>query len=451
MIGHVRATVLVAVLATAGCASVPQIPVTYYDGLTRNAAHARSQLVVSACALRDEVGEDYALQEPSDQRAGGMAQAAGAYLASQGMVTAGPPMLLMCAGVGPDGDNPLHVVASKETKDVVLDGPLPRVLEGSAALGAEDAALIGRLYARLYRTPNTGIQHEGDAPPAPSTGLDAAELAALRAVSGADYLWLLAGDSMEISGGKFVGEAFLTAMLSLGTVVTAQVGGSSDLVALVDLQGDRVLWKKRVGDLSATSTTYVSYGKSGTPTYTPSGGPSRGVGGEGNVWASALFEPLLSPERAAVGQVQVAAEPAAELSPAPVAARVASEAPVATSKVGALSHAFADVKPPPAAATVVPVTRSQSAASAGPVPVVAAPAVPAGEVLSAPLNLYGTPTAGGAVSAVLRAGSRVSIEAVIDNASGRWLFVDAVTAQGWVPESDYRRAQVQAGDAVAAY
>lgn len=278
-----------------GCAApkpIPQ-PVDYYRQVTRDVAAKPSLLVVSGCAMRDEVGNDYYLMDSAERRARDLGAISTGYLASRGLPVTGTPVVMMCGGHSGAGSAKLEFVRSVQTKDQVTAGRFPHAFDVGAAKDPAQLATIQSVMQSVRAMPSSVVTSAGQAPSTTSLSHLATELTALRTATGADHLWVVANDRLEVSGGKVATAAFLTALVSLGTVASAPQGGSSDMVALVDLRDARIVWKKSVGSLGGSTTATPI---AGTSTYSTTSNMTPGVSAQGQAWAETMFAPLVDPD-----------------------------------------------------------------------------------------------------------------------------------------------------------
>lgn len=308
-----RSTWFFATLALAallhGCASTPAPePVEHYRGLQDKAAAAPSLLVVSACALRDEVGNDYFLIDEAETRARQIARESADYLRNQGMRLAAEPVLLMCGGYRPEAGEKLEFIQHRKAKDSVAAGTFPHLFDASPVIDDEDAQQLHSLFESAYLMQNSQVTRAGETPSRYRLTASHRALSRIRENTGASHVWLVSGRSLEISGGKVVTSAVLTSVLTMGLAASVPVGGKSDLAALVDLDDASIAWKKDVGSTGGITT--ASAGPNGLiSTHT-----SRSEGVVGSPWAEAMFRPLLDPAKATAGAGIVSAS-AADVAP----------------------------------------------------------------------------------------------------------------------------------------
>ena len=303
-----------ALALAAGCASQPiPEPTDYYAGLTRSVGQAKSLLVISSCAVRDEVGTDVYLTGVSSVRASQMANSSQAYLGSQRLNPAAKPVMLMCAGDKLDPKAKLLFADNADAKST--PGQLPHLFSTGPLTNASGADLHA-LFQAAYAMPNSAIKKAGETPAPVELTLDAQTLDRLRRASGVRYLWLVSGDSLEVSAGKAIGTAFLTAALTLGMAASMPTGGSSTTVALIDLQDPRILWKKSLGSVANTATTTATNtGGSAPLMQTTSNNNVANISGD-QAWAAGLFAPLIpAPVMPASVQTKTAKTKTSPVSP----------------------------------------------------------------------------------------------------------------------------------------
>lgn len=322
-------TVAAAAAATVllhGCATAPiPEPTEYYKSIENKVAQGKALVVVSGCALRDEVGEDLFLMDAASKRAHQFATSTTAYLSRRAGTPVVGPVLLMCGGYKPDPMKPTLRFA-KDSKAPVEDGALPHAFD-DATFDAETVANLSKLFDEAYTMPNSVIAKAGDTPPVKSIDLLWPQLDQIAKATGADYVWLVSGDSMEVSMGKVVGSAVLTAVLTLGMVASAPTGGSSTMAALVDVKGKQIVWKKMIGTINGKMYAETqNYGSRHSHVQSSTTGTSASMAGD-DPWAIDLFAPLLDKAAAPAG-LNVAAESPAATADAPAPAGEAAEVAV---------------------------------------------------------------------------------------------------------------------------
>jgi hypothetical protein len=299
--GHALAA---AALLLTACATTPPEPTEFYQATARGLAAKRGLLLVTSCHLRDEVGSDKILVEPSAAATESMRSGVSAYLTEYGLAPTGSVIRMMCAGTPRDQSDGLQFIPNIAEKDKVSPGTLPHVFgEGSSVDGAFDPITAMQLN-RLANDAYTAIlKKTGDAQPRGRVWLKPEEIAQLRAATGADYVWVVASDSIEVSGGKTIGTAILTATLTLGTVAVAPTGGRQSMVALIDLENPAVIWRKVDGTVAGLFSVTATNTGARTPTMVQERtGTSSAAPDPATQWAAGLFAPFLAPGQQLAGK-----------------------------------------------------------------------------------------------------------------------------------------------------
>ncbi len=311
---------LAGLVVVAGCAAVP-VPPEYYAGVVKDLAPKKGVMIVSGCAARDEVGQDFIMTETSDAHTQLWQRSAAPYLAGYGLPLSSQPIRMTCAGYKLEPNEKLFFVPNKEAIAQAKPATFPHVISAEPALEPATAVNLNALFADMYAAKATAIMSARQAPPRPKLKMTAAGLQQLRTATGADYAWLISTVENDVSMGKVVGTAVLTAVLSLGTYAAAPTGGRSNTVALIDLVDGTLVWKKVEGNAYGTTSTTAT-GTTAAPTYQTTSTHAVSSAGTDQVIAAGLFQPLLPIGQGLAGQ--------GVTQPAPLAAPAAPAAPAAT-------------------------------------------------------------------------------------------------------------------------
>lgn len=284
-----RGLTLAGLVAVVGCAANP-VPPEYYSGIVKKLAPKKGAMVTSGCVARDELGQDFVMTDPSDAHAQLWQKTATPYLAAYGLPLAAEPIRMTCGGYQAAPNDKVFFVPTKETIAQATAAVFPRVVGGT--LDAETAQNVNALLAEVDKAAVTTMSRKKGGPTRPKLKLAPGRLEQLRTGTGADYLWVLATHENEISAGKAVGTAVLTAVLSLGTVATVPTGGRSNTIALVDLNDATIVWKKIEGNAHGQTTTSMT-GTAAAPNYQTTQTHAVADAGADQIVAARLFEPLL--------------------------------------------------------------------------------------------------------------------------------------------------------------
>jgi hypothetical protein len=307
----------------AGCATTP-LPPDYYAGVTTPLASKKGIMIASGCAMRDEVGSDFVLTEISDAHTELWHKTAAPYLAGYGLPLSGAPIRMTCAGYKSDPKDKVFFAPNKDSVAQATPAVLPRIVGAEPAVEAATAQNLSDLFYAMKSARMPPLQRKGP-PPRVKLKLDAAKLEHLRTATGADYAWLIATEESDVSMGKVVGSAVLTAVLTLGTVAVAPAGGRENTIALVDLANGTLLWRKKDGNAHGTTSTTAT-GTTTAPTYQNQTTAATAQVPTDQMIAAVLFEPLLPIGQGLAGKALTpeaapAAASAPTVAPAPVAAQ----------------------------------------------------------------------------------------------------------------------------------
>lgn len=322
-----RGSALAGLVLAVGCASKP-LPPEYYAGVTNTLAAKKGVMVLSGCATRDEVGSDFILTEVSDAHTELWQKNAAPYLSGYGLPLASAPIRMTCAGYkSPNAKEKVFFAPNKENVAQATPAKLPRIVGAEPALEAATAQNLSDLFLAMKTARMPTLQRKGP-PPRAKLKFEAAKLEQLRAATGADYAWLIATEESDVSMGKVVSSAILTAVLTMGTVAMAPAAGRENTIALIDLAEGTVLWRKKDGNAHGT-TSATATGTTTAPTYQNQTTSTTSQVPTDQMIAAVLFEPLLP-----IGQGLAGKGVAPVDAPAP-AAPSAPAAPAGASPVAA--------------------------------------------------------------------------------------------------------------------
>lgn len=284
-------------LLSSACAtrSVQMDQNTYYDQQYSMLVSETVAVVSDGCVLRDQIGEDYFVRDPSQAVADSVGNAAVAYLKSRGMRVSILVTPFACAVKVPV-NSVLDLVADKaDATPARIRLPIPLI--DAVKTDPKLAEAYQQLIAKTVSAIVTAEDKTGK--PERTLQLSDAHIALLRNALGVRKVWVLRGGGVQVSSGKSVVSAVATSGEALG--LAAPSNGYGYDIALMDLQLQKVLWKKRLA--------------------VPGGDPSTEVVYDSE-WARTLFSPLLPAD----GRVTVSA-PAR-----PVTASVAKMPPAGAAK-----------------------------------------------------------------------------------------------------------------------
>ncbi len=290
------ALVMISTALLQGCASTPRHqPMGHYYKLMQDVSSHRSAVVVSACAERDELGNNYFLLAQARDRARAMAAAAQDRLRDRGAPTAQAPILLMCGGHVASPSTPIHFVEFRADTAAPKPGRFPYLLQAPHSVDAVMAHSLHRLFAEVgqhQQTAEPGLRTQATAIPHMRS-----QLKQLGKALAVDYVWLISAHSMEVSRGKKLASAVLTAAVTMGYASAIPAGGNVHTTALIDLRKPSLIWSKTSGNLASMRSASVSFiGSSVDGGRTPMRVSPQ--------WTAALFSPLLSAHSADVAPDQ---------------------------------------------------------------------------------------------------------------------------------------------------
>jgi hypothetical protein len=336
-------------------------------------------VLATGCIVRDEVGEDYVLRTPSQATGDAAARATKEFLEGWGMTvkTAQHPML---CGLMPPYSSVRTIADNANLPQTSFSGTIPN---GDNAPAAEIRDAYAALFSQLtIASQARGAQTGGNQALDHDQGISLSDehRRVLREQLGADTVWVVSSSGTQVSTGKTMGIAILSALVgaaaSGGGVYTYSypVSSSGTGVFLVRLDQPSLVWGNGVG---------------------PQWSAPSGSGPAVLNWARPVFAPLFDPKA----------------SPRVVVASATAAAP---------STAAAPVAPAPAvvAPSVVPKT------------------LVAGQTLvtTAPLVLQTRPLANAMGRAPLAASTEIKLVSAQGQPEARWWYVKAGDASGWAAQ-----------------
>ncbi len=406
---------LAGLFGLSGCAGLPAIP----NGGDTTAPLAQdyrtraASVLTDACAFREADAGVTVYRRVSASLADSAAAAISARLKQEGHAVRAVYSPMICGALGRE----LADVTVAEERDEpgtpgIMPIPYSPVVLADEGLGPAVGAFM---RAVLSTSPQSALDAEPDA-----------TVSAVRAMVGADYLWVATLTARDSASGGAIGA------LLRGRPPYARDGTA---VAFVDLAARQVVWQdhKRWPDTE--------------------GGPAQ------SAWAGKLLHPFVAPLEIALA----AAVPVDNPNFAPVAAPTAvatSTIPVALAS-SALPPPGPEVAPrprrgatpvpapaaaPPAPAEQAPIpeleradarvrARQEARAQGVPPP----PPAPVGKPLLDVTDFRRAPTNSSEVIRQLPKGLRVVVESDFRNRFGRWFFVSVGNEQGWIPERGLER------------
>lgn len=260
-----RLAFLFCVSALAGCAVQPPVmPVERADAIRGSLQSEPSAIVASGCAYRDEVGNDYVYEDESLGRAQHAAAALLQLLTDAGVPVGGEPVVVLCGGFAMD-DTLLAATRPKRNRSESGKAgsagkpalPEPKsvawpVIHGSS-LDEHSAAALAAVLAEVASAAPSAADGKGEPR---RLQLPEDEAARLRDQLGARYLWFAAINSGEISFGKALAMATVTAVAVTAAAgiyqpyvvsVVSPTEGNQHQLALVDLARRELVWKTDPG------------------------------------------------------------------------------------------------------------------------------------------------------------------------------------------------------------
>ncbi|MGH8482586.1 MAG: hypothetical protein ACRES8_08995 [Nevskiaceae bacterium] len=322
---YIRGLTLAGLVLAAGCAGMP-IPSDYYPGIVKELAPRKGIMVINGCAYRDEVGEDFVITSVSEAHSALWDKTVVPYLAGYGLPLSAPAIRMTCAGYKVAPKEKIFFIPSKDEVAKATPAVLPQVVS-TEPLEAETAQNLSAVLQEVHGFEVTIMkstqQGKKATPSRPKLKLAQEKIQQLRAATGADYIWFVSTLENDVSAGKAVGTAVLTALLTMGTVATMPTGGRQNTVALVNLTDSTMAWKKIEGNAYGATTTQAT--GAGT-TQTTSSGATSNVGTD-QIIAAQLFTPFLPIGEGLAGKgLEQQPAPAAEETAAPAAAAPVSSA-----------------------------------------------------------------------------------------------------------------------------
>lgn len=374
------ASVMAIGVVLTGCATTPRPEVrNRYEQEVQRLAGQPQAVLATGCVVRDEVGEDYVLRGPSQATGDAAARATKEFLESWGMQVKSAQHPQLCGLMSPYSS--VRTIADNANlAQTTFSGTIPN---GENAPPPEIRDAYAALYSQITIAAQArGAQTGGNRVLDRDQGISLSDehRRILREQLGADTVWVVSSSGTQVSTGKSVGVAILSALagaaVSGGGVYTYSypVSGSGSSVFLVRLDQPRLVWGNGVG-----------------PQWSAPSGSGPGV----LAWARPVFAPLFDPE----GSPRVV---------------VAGSAPAASST----SVAAAPVAP---AIVAPPVTLTTFAAGQT-------------HVTTAPLVLQTRPLANALGRAPLAASTEIKLVSAQGQPDARWWYVKAGDASGWAAQ-----------------
>lgn len=241
---------LVAVL-TSACATAPNTrpeDLSRFETLRTELQQHSHAVVATGCVVRDEVGDDYVLRRPSETKGDAAANAASRFLSAWGFEVNRVEHPLICGSLD----------ESSEVAEIADDAKLEKSafslpIERSEKIQSQPE--LAAAYARLFRAVEAIQSGDGN----PIAGLNSAnqtvtldldqdDVDRLQQELDSDYLWLVSELGADVSGGKSVGTAILTSVISAAltggmyVMTSTTVDGNASAVAAVRLSDQAVVW-----------------------------------------------------------------------------------------------------------------------------------------------------------------------------------------------------------------
>lgn len=405
---HYGAALSACVLSACATNAVTPAQRTHFDAQLSRLSARPTALVADGCVVRDEVGTDFVLRNPSDAAGRAVATSAEDFLRARGIGPQRTVVPFICGQY--EGTEPSFLMAdhaSAKPAPQPLPLPIEAATQQNPALAAAYRSLL-RAVADAPQLPDKGGQMSTVLP------LNAAERHVLRGALGADDVWIVSGSGVQVSAGKSIGTGVLTGVLAAaltgGMFVssTMSVSGYGYMIALVDLRDGSMHWKKQQNAIQGEPTNVAVFNAD---------------------WANKAFEPLVPATLVAVTAPSPGTAAAAPIAlapaPAPGLALAAPVAPAGNPGASAAVPASLAVEAPP------PATAAATQAFAPP-----AVRVHDRIALVGGASLRSAPTPQSAIWKQIAAGTVVTIDARIDNATGTWLYLTAASERGWIPESE---------------
>lgn len=421
---------VVPVLLLSACAGFSPEQRSFYDQRLSQIAAGQTGLVSDGCVVRDEVGDDYVLRQSSEAVGRAVGTATAEYLKQRGIPVAVAVTPFVC-GVAVDLDAktmPVAEVQGAERAPTALPIALNERVRSDPAL----AEAYQKLIRDVVKSAPTPDVEAGQALPTPARlSLREEQRSRLRSELGVPDIWVVRAGGMQVSFGKTLGMALLTAAVSGGASGGAfisysmPVDGNGYDVALVNLDSSEIVWRKRL--------------------LVQRGDPAN-VGNYTGEWAGNVLDPFIPLKGGAILAAKTGAEVSARSAPAPTLAteagshqsRETSLAPTAATAVASTPTVGSPVSAPavqtgmlstptPAVLlnpeTAPPVTGAQTVENTA----------SGARVLSAPRTLSGRPAPSGEILTQLPVGTTVEVLSSVRNAQGTWWYVRTGDRTGWLP------------------
>jgi hypothetical protein len=238
-------------ILVSGCATLPAPVRTYLKAESDRVKQKPTAAVVTTCMIRDELGEaiddDFILRESTERLAAEFSAALGTQLAEGGVTLTKTVVPALCLATFKPEVTTYGMAENSDAKPASVTLPL-RPDERFSADPALAAAYTRLLVALQDLRKGSGFQPANRRPLA----MDEAQVALLASEIGVKDLWVLQAAGGQVSGGKTVGAAVLTSVLTLGISGGSMIGMSTAVdglgytIALVDLEHREVVWMKVV-------------------------------------------------------------------------------------------------------------------------------------------------------------------------------------------------------------
>lgn len=391
----------VALATLVACSGISAQQQDAFAGMTRSLAGSQQAIVVTGCVIRDEIGEDYIVREPSEEAATSAANASLAYLRGRGMTIIKVANPLICGLLDSDKAEIKTIAEMKRQARSQFNGPIP--VSAEQQIQPPLVAAYAELF-RQVRISSVSLSDRMEGKPLLGTPepirLSPAHRQVLQSALGTNVVWIIGQGSLNVSAGKTIGMILLTALVTGaatgGSVISysAPITGFGSNVALVRLDSSTLLWTNALG---------------------PGSVPPSNDSDEVIDWAKLVFAPMFDPESAPQRVQLIAALEDEQLKPFSGGERVRSHAVVAPAVTGVAESGFAAVGAPGTAPQLVTAPTQVAAGPQG------APWSKGSVVtISKPVALHFRPTSYSEIDAPHQAGTQFKVSNTIGAGATAW-------------------------------